>query len=112
MKKVIQSKVTCCDLCGSDQFCYDKCLGCGKDVCSNCKTIGKAVEYAHGVHFSGSYDGTYCCDCDKRLVESGDPLHAAYRAIKALRVEARAWNDDFGKRADTAEKRVKDLHPE
>ena len=110
MKKKIESEETICDICGKDA-CYDKCLGCGKDICWECKDKGRAVEYKHAINFSGSGDGTYCHECDKRLAESGDPLHAAYRAIALLRQESKAIYEYFSKRGDAAEAHLKSLLP-
>jgi hypothetical protein len=110
MKKSVQKEEISCDICGAPN-CYNKCLGCGKDICWECKDKGRAVEYKHAVNFSGSGDGTYCHECDKRLAESGDALHAAYRAIATIRQESKSIYESLSKRGDAAEANLKSLLP-
>lgn len=100
--------VTVCDGCGKDCDYATKCLGCGKAFCYECRKIA-GVEYTHAVYFSGSGDGFYCNPCDARLSTNGNALHSAYRAIKRLRDEAKAWGADFDGRIKESEDRLKRL---
>ncbi len=107
MKITRSMEVEICDLCQEqDASAYSKCMGCGKAICYDCKKT-RAKEYNHAVYFQGSGDGLYCLECDKRLIGTGDPLHAAYRVIGYLRDEANGWREDFKRRADIAEATLK-----
>ena len=108
MKRIEQVERKICDFCQDNEASYSACMGCGKDICYDCKKI-HAKEYSHAVDFQGSGDGLYRLECDKRLTATGDPLHAAYRVIGFLRDEARGWSEDFNKRADKAEATLKRL---
>jgi hypothetical protein len=108
MKQKVTINRAICDLCGSKE-CYDTCLKCGKDICFECQRNGKAVEYPHAVHFSGSGDGTYCSKCNDDLIKRPDKLFLAYRAILNLRNESKLFYDDHSKRAEAAEKHLKSL---
>jgi hypothetical protein len=109
MKKTKTVETIVCDVCET-RGAYKTCLGgCGKYICWECKSEGRAKEYAHAVYFSGSGDGTYCLECDKRLTAEGQPLHAAYRVVGHLRDEMKRWGDDFKIRADKAEANLKRL---
>lgn len=110
MKRVEQVETEYCDICESGTAGYLHCMGCGKAICFECRQT-RAKEYPHAVFFSGSCDGLYCMECDARLAKNGDQLHAAYRQIERLRDENRGWAEDFKKRSDTAEERVKALQP-
>lgn len=102
MKKQVTIEKAFCDVCDKEASGYQKCMICGKEFCYDCKELA-AVEYKHGVHFSGSGDGLYCLDCDLKALRSGDKLHAAYRKIMALRNEAAGYYVDFEKRTKKAE---------
>lgn len=109
MQKEINKKVSFCDACGKEQDYLEKCLSCGVEHCYDCrKELGK--EYTHGVYFQGSGDGYYCHKCDAELsTNRRDVLHNAYVAIVDLRSEEHRWYDDFKKRVDAAENKVKEL---
>lgn len=110
MKKQVTIESSFCDLCGKENFVYE-CRGCNKEVCSDCKRNGQAVEYPKSVWFDGS-GGTYCHTCDLVLTKGGtNKLHQAYQAVARLREEAKAWRVDFETRANAAEATVKALLP-
>ena len=95
MKKKVLKLISFCDICGKESSGYQTCRECGKDFCYDCMNTD-AISYQHGVSFSGSGDGLYCLDCDAKLRQSGDKLHAAYRKIQVLRNEANGyWQDHF-----------------
>lgn len=102
MKQTIQVEQAVCDLCGSKDMVYTACLGCGIDLCYECKKT-RAKEYTHGVNVSGSGDGTYCNPCDDRLRRDRNPLHSAYVAIQSLKDEARGFWERFEQRKVEAE---------
>ena len=109
MKKKIVETQDVCDFCQKDgAIAWDKCLGCGLDICSSCKE-SDGIEYKHAVYFMGTYDGFYCAACDKEAERIGDPLHAAYRAVAALKNEHRNWSEHFDKRRQGAEVHLKAL---
>lgn len=112
MKKTIEIVADICDVCGEQCDYSDPCLACGVEHCYECKkTLGK--EYRHSVYVSGSGDGYYCNDCDRKLTISGrDSLHAAYWRIESLRHEKKAWYQDFQRRAEDAEKILRDVQEE
>ena len=101
--KTIESHV--CDFCKQSDQCYDKCVTCGKDVCYDCKKVA-GVEYPHSVCCSGSGDGFYCHECDAKDSTS---LHAAYVAIRSLRLEAESFYRGYRERSEKAELRLKEL---
>jgi hypothetical protein len=106
MKRQVIVERTFCDICGKEASGYQKCIICGKEFCYDCTKIA-AIEYEHGVHFSGSGDGLYCHECDKKALENGDKLHLAYLKIAALRNEAAGYWADFEKRTKKAEEELK-----
>lgn len=108
MKKQVIVEQSFCDLCGKEASGYTCCLCCGKELCYDCRETA-AKEYKHAVHLSGSGDSLYCLECDRKLRENGDKLHAAYRKIEALRHEEKGWYEDFRKRSDDAESKLKAL---
>ena len=91
-----------CDFCDSDEDCYTKCLGCGRDVCYECKK-NKGTEYQYALHVSGSNNGYYCAECDK---EPRDSLHRAYRDMLALIEESVVFSSGLRSRGDVIEKRI------
>lgn len=100
MKKEVIVLQSMCDFCGKQS--YQKCLGCGKDVCWECqKTEG--IDFKHAVHFSGSGDGFYCQSClsDPKVIET--PLLKAYKKIWSLRKESEIWWKEFDERTKAAE---------
>lgn len=98
-----------CDICKKNEaYTWDNCIGCGKAFCHVCaKTHAK--KYTHGVHFSGGGDGVYCLECDAKLREGKDPLHAAFVAIDLLKREGSEWYASFDLRRKAAEARLKSL---
>lgn len=109
MKKTMSKEVLLCDLCGKEQSYMEKCMNCATEMCYDCqKQSGR--KYAHSVYCSGSGDGFYCNACDVSLTASGtNDRHKAYRAIKSLKNELHAWNEDFEKRHEAAKKHLKSL---
>ena len=106
MRKQKNIEVKICDYCGTDKSVYYTCLCCGKDACYECKKeVG--VEYNHGVYFSGSDDGYFCNECDQNPPEEFRKLHQLYKNIKALVFETTAFYEDFKKRTDKAESKLK-----
>lgn len=110
MKEQRMRDVYVCDNCGATQDWHmDACLSCGVMHCRECQET-QGHEYPHALHVSGSGDGYYCNACDTKLLrDGGDKRHAAYVRIAALRIEARAWHEDFDVRRKSAEKALADL---
>lgn len=81
MKITKTIEVEVCDFCKKLEAPADyKCTGCGRICCEDCDALRK---YRHSIHFSGTYDGYYCADCEKRLTETkSDPLFNAYLALQ------------------------------
>ncbi len=103
MKKIVSKQTHFCDMCGKEDDYPHVCMNCGKEMCYDCRKK-HGVEYTQGVHFSGSGDGYYCKECDLKLTTNGkDKLHAAYRAITSLRLENKAYWNNFEKRSKEAE---------
>lgn len=115
-----------CDGCDKETASCSNCLSCNKVFCFDCAFYtadrveenirqGRTdnhdihcVKYEHAVHFSGSYDGLYCLECDSKLTVSGtDKLHNMYRQIKALRLEEKTFYDGFKVRYEAVEKALK-----
>jgi hypothetical protein len=99
--------VPACDFCEEGERntnCYRRCDNCGKDACD--KHQDAIVQFRHGVYFSGSDDGEYCVGCLEALRHEGDARLKAFQQIQDLRDEAERWNEDFRKRATTAEAAV------
>lgn len=108
MKKQVTVVKSFCDVCGKEASGYSNCIVCGKEFCYDCKKTD-AIEYTRGVHFLGSGDGLYCLKCNKKAIESGDKLNAAYRLIMALRNEVSGFYSDFNERSKKAEKVLETL---
>lgn len=105
MKRLTEVELTFCDACGKQSW-VTTCLACHADHCWECEKV-LGVLYQHGVYASGSGDGYYCAACDARLTREGtDPQHRAYRVVRALKDEAKAWGADFERRTKIAEARV------
>lgn len=111
MKRTTLKEVFVCDICGEEDNYMQQCTGCGIHICNACEHDNEAVSYQHAVSFSGSGDGFYCLDCDKKFKESKDnPLYNAYMHIQSLRAEHAAFYADFRNRQDEAEKHVEHLY--
>jgi hypothetical protein len=109
MEKKAQKTIHICDKCGKEVAIPYACMKCGTDFCFDCAQT-HAVSYSPLVCCSGSGDGLFCKECDVELIKNGaDRLHAAFRAIMALRLEGEAWNRHFQQRCRAAEKLVKSL---
>lgn len=107
MKQPRTIEVSICDFCGSDHA-YSHCRRCGKDACYKCEEV-HGIGFKHSVWASGSGDGFYCHQCLTQIQPGTDELLLAYRTIHSLKMEAKGWNEDFTKRAKTAEERLKEL---
>lgn len=106
MIKTIEKSVHICDKCGKEDY-VNACLGCGVEMCYTCR-LKHGVSYSFSVSMEGSNDGFYCRKCDNKLTDSVlDSKHNAYRAIQSLKAEAASWNEDFQRRADEAEKKLR-----
>lgn len=110
MKKAEQVENVYCDFCEKRPAPYSQCLGCGKDICYECKKL-YAQEYSHGVNVGGSGDGVYCNECDLRLRKTGDKLHEAYLAIRSLRDEQAGFYESLRSRQTLAEAKLASLQP-
>ncbi len=108
MKKKVIIEQSFCDICGKEASGYQSCAVCGKEFCYECVKV-EAVEYKHGVYFSGSGDGLYCLQCDSDASKNGDTLHLAYRKIQALKHESIGIGKDFDLRRTEAEAILKKL---
>lgn len=104
MKTIVEEEKHLCDVCKKNEaYSWTACLGCGKDICYECRKI-HAKEYTHATWASGSGDGVYCNQCDERLRKDGtDKLYNAYAVIKSLRDESKGWGDAFEIRRKSAE---------
>ena len=108
-------KVTKCDLCGNveeknwGEFLWTEyqCLGCGKDICTDCIDGERAIKYNHAVHLTGSEDGVYCRKCNSSCAHTD--LHKTYHAIAKLRQAEKEFCEDFRKRCDAVEEKLKKL---
>ena len=109
MKKKINIEQAFCDVCGKEASGFNCCDICGKDFCYDCRDK-YSIQYKHAVNFSGSGDGFYCLECDKKALESGDKKHSLYRAIKALRNEEAGWYEDFRKRQKKVEEELERMN--
>lgn len=109
MNKTVTKTVKFCDGCGKEDAYPQACLRCGKEYCYECQNKN-GVTYRHGVFFQGSGNGFYCTPCDQVLTQShSDKRHTAYQAIKLLREECTAWNEDFQIRRKCTEEYLKSL---
>jgi hypothetical protein len=107
VKKTVTREIECCDVCSAEHAHY-KCIKCGKMYCYECKDAA-GVQYAHGVCFGGTGDGFYCHPCDEKAAADGDPIHRAYRVIRALQSEWKGFRTDFEARCKRAEEELKNL---
>lgn len=102
--KTVMTKI--CDICGSDDCVFDRCIRCSVDHCYNCAKEN-GVDYKQSVHFSGSVDGYFCLKCDAEIASNPNDklykLHLAYKTVKALREENEAYYKDFNRRTEMAE---------
>jgi hypothetical protein len=110
VKTTITEERRICDFCHhGEAHSWNACLKCGKDICYDCSEK-EAKHYNHGVYVQGSGDGQYCNACDVELTAAGnDPLHTAYRVVKALRDELEIWSSAFELRKKRAEDAIKQL---
>lgn len=100
-----------CDFCDSDEDCHHKCDGCGKDFCYDCMNDAtKIVEYRHALCVSGSGDGHYCLECDKKFED--DPLHISYLVLKDLIDHRKQYIQTTDKQAKEVESRIRSLRKE
>lgn len=107
MKKQEMAEIQYCDVCGKKVGYVHACLGCGKEVCFDCRK-SHMVEYPPGVYFSGA-DGYFCNECNSNPPGKVKIIHAAFKNIASLRVEETAWRVNFQKRCDAAEAYLKEL---
>lgn len=106
MQKEMLCEKTFCDVCNKQQDYCGKCLICKKDFCYDCQKSYTKLYYA-GVHFSGSGDGIYCFECERKIRGTGNPLFLAYKKIESLRNEYEGFWSGFKKRTDDAERNIK-----
>lgn len=110
MGRIIEQlvKVELCDHCDKHEAAdYQKCQGCGKKFCYDCGE-DQLVQYNQGVFYSSS-DGKWCRECEAKPEVRSDPLHLAYAAVKSLRDEHDGWCEQFKKRQEATEKKLKHL---
>ena len=102
MKKIVQREIHFCDKCGLERFHVNTCLQCGLELCYECSEYhGK--RYDKSTVTFGSGDGFYCNECDSTLTSTGEnKLHNAYRAIKRLKDEMKAFETDWERRSAEA----------
>lgn len=96
---------TFCDWCNAlvGEYSGYSCHTCGKDACYDCAKK-QTVEYSHGVYCSGSGDGRYCKECDKKHLQSGrDAVWNAFQRVKRAREMVQARNDEMHAEVKTAE---------
>lgn len=95
-----------CEECGKE-FDYEhyKCLGCGRSVCFDCRETLK--EYHSVLFHAGSGDGYFCPKCDSTPPDRVRVLHEAYRVIESLRSESKSWNEEFRRRTNKAEAKLR-----
>ena len=105
-------KVTKCDLCGNveeknwGEFLWTEyqCLGCGKDICTECVHAGRAIEYSQSFNFTDSE--VYCKECDKKEKLAHTGLHKAFHNLALLVKEEERFKKGLEKRVNVAEKRL------
>ena len=104
-KLVTTTKITC-DICNTaEAYEWSQCLGCGRDLCYDCR-----VTYQHAVSFSGSNDGYYCQACDLKFqAGGGDHLWAAYRRIQHIRAERKAFYERSETEGAAVEQTIREL---
>lgn len=108
MKKEVFKQVHFCDKCGKEEYVY-RCMGCGSEFCFDCMKESM-IEYHHAVNFSGSGDGLFCKICDASPPPMVADLWWAYRQVKRLKKEAKAFYDSLDKRSKAAEAEVEKLY--
>lgn len=108
MKKTVTKETIVCDSCGKDcgSWASYQCLGCRKHYCYECGQ-NAVVKYSHGVYFSGSGDGEYCKECDRKALANGDELHAAYLKIQSIREGMAATSKEWDSKREEAESNLK-----
>ncbi len=100
---LITEEKAICDFCGDENKYTDKCLGCGKDMCYECRKI-HGIKYRHAIVFSGSGDGYFCNECNSNPPEKVRKLHSLYRNIILLSNE----RENFYKQFEIRSKKVED----
>jgi hypothetical protein len=80
-------------------------LGCGKDVCWDCKKKA-GIEVHAGLFFSGSGDGFYCNSCRTLRSVVASDLYQAYLKIHVMRQEYDSWSADFEIKRKKAEEEL------
>ncbi len=108
MKRTMPKAVLFCDICEKEpKYQYlNTCMGCGKEICSECSDKGLMIKYAHSIWASGSGDGYFCVDCDKAPSRNISEIHQKYLLILRLRRESDLFYKDFKERCDKAEKEL------
>lgn len=109
MKTTRTIEVAVCDLCGTADAGYYRCLGCHKDVCFDCAKSAKAKTFSAGVYFSGSGDGVFCIPCLTAPPPAITELLAAYRDVDSLRAYLKAQDVENRVRVEAAESSLKAL---
>ena len=106
MKKTLPVELNYCDYCVAQHDYLTACMSCGIEHCYECrKKAGK--EYKHSVCCSGSNDGYYCMQCDRKLsLAATDKRFLAYREIESLCAEAAEWGAAFERKRKAAEAAV------
>jgi late competence protein required for DNA uptake (superfamily II DNA/RNA helicase) len=101
MKKLISTEINVCDFCEPKEHlnqydhCYEKCVLCGKHVCSKCsEKVGKT--FSMSVFFSGSGDAFYCNQC--LISNSADSLLPLYKKMLFLKEERDSYLSNFTRR--------------
>ena len=94
-----------CDVChDANTNCYHRCRLCGKDVCYECKHDW--FEYSHELYCSGTFDGLYCPECDKR---TDDELLNAYKQLAELRRRIDTIHDTIKAEATEVSRHIRTL---
>ncbi len=106
MLKEKYEMVPCCDFCGSNKNVFEKCLGCGADVCFECaKKAGK--DFPHSTWGSGSGDGYFCNSCLSKPPEKIQKILSLYLRIQELRIINEGFYEKFKKDAANVEAELK-----
>jgi hypothetical protein len=99
--------VDVCGICNADCASHhDTCTGCGMAVCQTCRPHLKV--YEKRVFLYGD-DVQYCLSCLSKLHQKPTPLFLALQSIADLRQEYSRWREDYERRVDLAEARVRSL---
>ena len=104
VKKEVE--VTTCDVCGKGASIYNKCIGCGKDFCYECKKEN-CTTFHCSIYFSGSGDGIFCHKCAAKPPKRLEALLLAYYKIVLLGATSDGFYESFKIEHDKAEAKVK-----